>query len=240
MLTVLLESRAARQRRVGSTILSALAHGTVIAAVVALTLPDRGNARQGPDAAAVAPVTYVHPVAPAPDARAAAPRTDAPTEPSIPRIDLPTIDAPVITPTEIPPVDLSVPATTSDQILIGHRSSASSFGASSQSGIPVGGTGGVSDATAVDRAPRILGRAIEPRYPAALRSAGVQGHVLAEFVVDTTGRAELGTLRFPELTNPLFGDAVREALARYRFTPGELAGRKVRTRVAVPFEFRLR
>ena len=63
--------------------------------------------------------------------------------------------------------------------------------------------------------------------------------MLAEFVVDTLGRAELASLRFPELANPLFGHAVREALAHYRFMPGEIAGRRVRTRVALPFEFKL-
>jgi protein TonB len=147
------------------------------------------------------------------------------------------IDFPEFTPRQLPPIDLARPSTTSDQVLIGGPSR--SLTGPGTLGTPIGGPDGVSDASAVDRAPRIAGRAPEPRYPATLRSAGIEGRVLAEFVVDTLGRAELATLRFPELANPLFGDAVREALARYRFLPGEVAGRKVRTRVAVPFEFRL-
>lgn len=236
MLTVLLESRTARPRHVGGTLFSALAHGAMVAAVVALTLPDRGSATAAPDVHPTT-VTFVRtPTAPTAPSRVA-PKSPSPPDASS-RPDLPTIDVPLITPTTIPPVDVSVPVTTSDQLVIGQRMTAFTTGVTVPGSV-VNGAGGASDASAVDRPPRIIGRVIEPRYPAVLRSAGVQGHVLAEFVVDTTGRAELASLRFPELANPLFGDAVREVLARYRFTPGEIAGQKVRTRVAMPFEFRL-
>ncbi len=217
--------------------LSMLMHGAIIAAVVALTLPDRGSARPSPEVHST-PVTYVRPQ-PIPDAGRAAPPTRTSAEPSAPHEDFPRIDIPTITPKGIPPIDLSLPVTSDDHLVIGRHSSTSGEGIADP-GHVVSGSGNAVDASAVDRAPRILGRAPEPRYPATLRSAGVSGHVIAEFVVDTLGRAELGTLRFPELTNPLFGDAVREALERYRFAPGEVAGRKVRTRVAVPFEFRVR
>lgn len=235
MLTVLLESRATPSRHLGGTILSTFVHGGVIATVVALTIPDRGLVRQTPDIRS-APVHYVRPTVPPIDAgHRASPPTRS--NPSAPRPVPPVIDIPVVTSTTIPPIDLAQPGTTSDVVLIGGPSR--TLAGPGALGTPIGGADGVSDASAVDRAPRIAGRALEPRYPATLRSAGIEGRVLAEFVVDTLGRAELATLRFPELANPLFGDAVREALARYRFLPGEVAGRKVRTRVAVPFEFRL-
>lgn len=234
MLAVLLESRATRPRRIGSTFLSACVHGALIAAVVAFTLQDRDGARPAPDVHPTT-VTFVRPTNPP-----ASPPTRSPAEshaePSGPT--LPTIEPPVITPTGIPPVDLTMPGVTSDDIRVGARSDATPSGFGSPT-IPLGGAGDVNDASAVDRAPALVGRALEPRYPPALRSAGVQGRVLAEFVVDTLGRAELTTLRFPALPDPLFGDAVREALARYRFSPGEVAGRKVRTRVVLPFDFRL-
>lgn len=237
MLTVLLESRVARQRHVGGTLVSTLVHGAVIVTVVALTLPGRDRVGPGP-IVSVDTVRFVRPSPPAPDVpprtRATSPSpNDAPSRPHVPVIDVPTI-----TPKKIPPIDLSMPRTRDDEVLIGRRSRALGSDVT-EPGTPVGGAGDVRDVSAVDRAPRVLGRVIEPRYPATLRSAGVEGRVLAEFVVDTLGRAELGTLHFTELASPLFGDAVREALARYRFMPGEIAGRKVRTRVAVPFEFRL-
>jgi protein TonB len=234
MLTVLLESRATPSRHLGGTVLSTLMHGAAIAAVIALTIPD-GNVSRPPGIRPTL-VHYVRPSTPPIDATHRA-QLPSHTEGAAPRQSLPVIDVPVVTPTQIPPIDLAQPNVTSDQVLLGSRSGALSRTGSP--GVPVSGADGVSDASAVDRAPRIAGRAPEPRYPATLRSAGIEGRVLAEFVVDTLGRAELSTLRFPELANPLFGDAVREALARYRFLPGEVAGRKVRTRVAVPFDFRL-
>ena len=237
MLNVLLESRATRQRHAGGTVASMLVHGAVVATIVALTLPGRGSARSAPDIV-VDTIRFIRPMSPTPRPSATTPRSPTPSDQGIPRPNLPTIDVPVLTPTTIPPIDLSAAPTTSDEVVIGRRANEFGSGAAGP-GIPVGGSGEVLDPSAVDRPPRILGRAPEPRYPAALRSAGIPGHVLAEFVVDTLGRAEPGSLRFPELTNPLFGDAVREALARYRFSPGEVAGRKVRTRVAVPFEFRV-
>jgi protein TonB len=235
MLTVLLESRATPSRHLGGTVLSTLMHGAAIAAVIALTLPD-GNVRRTPEIRPI-PVHYVRPSPPPIDAARRAPLPPTHTDGSAPRQGLPVIDVPLITPTHIPPIDLAQPNVTSDQLFLGGRSRVLS--GTDSPGAPVSSADGVSDASAVDRAPRIAGRAPEPRYPATLRSAGIEGRVLAEFVVDTLGRAELGTLRFPELANPLFGDAVREALARYRFLPGEVAGRKVRTRVALPFDFRL-
>jgi periplasmic protein TonB len=238
MLTVLLESRAARPRRLGSTVLSALAHGAVIAVVVALTLPGRGSARPGPTPH-FDTLIFVSPAEPDPVTRSRSARSPARDDVDPTRPTLPTIAVPVITPGEIPPIDLSLPTMTSDQVRIGNRSAPLGGGVVEPGG-PLRGVGDVRDAATVDRAPRLTGRALEPRYPPVLRDAGIEGHVLAEFVVDTLGRAELATLRFPELSNALFGDAVREAITRYRFTPGEMAGRKVRTRVAVPFEFRLR
>jgi protein TonB len=102
-----------------------------------------------------------------------------------------------------------------------------------------GASGAALDEHLVDRAPRVLGRAIEPRYPAALRDAGVQGRVVVQFVVDTLGRAELDELQVVESAHPQFVESVRAALARYRFSPGEAGGRRVRTRVQLPFDFAL-
>ena len=234
MLTVLLESRATPPRRAGSALLSALAHGTLVAALVALTLPGRTRAKPGPD---VHPTTVTY-VAPTPPDAPPASRSAAPSQPATSRSPLPTIEPPVITPVGLPTVEPSLPVNSSADIRIGARADLTSSPVPS-TGSPLGGSGDIHDANMVDRAPALVGRALEPRYPPTLRAAGIQGRVLAEFVVDTLGRAELTTLRFPELPDQRFGDAVREALAQYRFSPGEVAGRKVRTRVAVPFDFRL-
>jgi protein TonB len=78
-----------------------------------------------------------------------------------------------------------------------------------------------------------------PRYPEVLRNAGVEGEVTAIFVVDEKGRAEEGSIRFVRSDNQLFQDAVRVALSRMRFVPAEVAGRRVRQLVQMPFVFTL-
>ncbi len=76
-----------------------------------------------------------------------------------------------------------------------------------------------------------------PRYPDILRQAGVEGEVLAQFVVDTTGRAEMNSYKVLRTTHELFGNAVRNALPSMRFIPAEVGGRKVRQLVQQPFSF---
>ena len=76
-----------------------------------------------------------------------------------------------------------------------------------------------------------------PRYPSMLQSAGIDGSVRAQFVVDTLGRVEQGSFRALESTHDLFTASVREALARARFTPAEAGGRKVRQLVEQTFTF---
>lgn len=77
----------------------------------------------------------------------------------------------------------------------------------------------------------------QPRYPDILRQAGVEGEVLAQFVVDTSGRAEMNSYKVLKTTHELFGNAVKNALAGMRFIPAEVGGRKVRQLVQQPFSF---
>ncbi|MFL5561017.1 MAG: TonB family protein [Gemmatimonadaceae bacterium] len=78
-----------------------------------------------------------------------------------------------------------------------------------------------------------------PPYPAMLRSAGVEGTVLAQFVVDTSGKADMSTFKVLESSHELFTQAVRQALPSYRFFPAEIGGKKVRQVVQQPFTFAL-
>jgi protein TonB len=76
-----------------------------------------------------------------------------------------------------------------------------------------------------------------PRYPESLKSAGVEGSFVVEFVVDSTGRVDPKTLSFPKAAHPAFLRAVRDALLRSRYFPAELAGFKVRQLVSQQFTF---
>lgn len=78
-----------------------------------------------------------------------------------------------------------------------------------------------------------------PRYPDMLRSANVEGEVLVQFVVDTTGRVEHGSIKVLKSSHDLFTNAVRSALGGMRFYPAEIGGRRVKQLVQQPFNFTL-
>src|SRR5439155_23731610 len=61
-----------------------------------------------------------------------------------------------------------------------------------------------------------------PRYPDMLRSANVEGEVLAQFVVDADGRAEMNTFKVLKSSHDLFTNAVKAALVNMRFYPAEV------------------
>jgi TonB family protein len=78
-----------------------------------------------------------------------------------------------------------------------------------------------------------------PRYPDMLRSAHVEGTVLAQFVVDTLGHADMSTFKVLKSTHDLFTDAVLKSLPNMRFQPAEVGGKKVKQLLQMPFEFNL-
>src|ERR1051325_6562131 len=78
-----------------------------------------------------------------------------------------------------------------------------------------------------------------PRYPEMLKSANVEGTVLAQFVVDTTGHVEPGSFKVLKSDHDLFTQSVKAALNNMRFLPAEVGGRKVKQLVQQPFQFQL-
>jgi TonB family protein len=74
-------------------------------------------------------------------------------------------------------------------------------------------------------------------YPQSLYAAGVGGTVIAEFVVDEQGRVEGETFGIVASSNPLFSDAVKEAVLTAVFTPARRKGAAVRQLVQQPFRF---
>lgn len=76
-----------------------------------------------------------------------------------------------------------------------------------------------------------------PIYPPALSNSNVHGQVLVQFVVDTTGKAEMDTFKVLESSDVLFNSAVRHAVTDYEFEPATIAHRKVKQLVQMPFCF---
>ena len=234
MFATLLESRAPRTRRTGGTALSLLAHGALIAGAVGLTATSTSGATDAPKPPRP-DLTYVITPPPAPSPAPPSASTSSATQAPAPRRVVIDIDG--VVPPTLPPIDLGGPRIDAADVVIGHGGASvpSTPGATGGHGL----AGEIVNEREVDRAPGVIGAAPTPRYPEALRGAGITGRVVVQFVVDTLGRAEPG-LEVIEAARPEFVDAVRAVLPRYRFTAGEAAGRKVRTRVQVPFDFTLR
>ena len=78
-----------------------------------------------------------------------------------------------------------------------------------------------------------------PRYPDELRKARIEGEVVAEFVVDTSGRVDPTTFKVLRSSHSLFTETVRTGLANMKFSPAEVGGRKVKELIEMPFNFSL-
>lgn len=76
-----------------------------------------------------------------------------------------------------------------------------------------------------------------PHYPESMRQAMIEGEVLAQFVVDTLGQAEMETFKVLRSPHPDFTRAVWAGLPALRFTPAEFDSHKVRQLVQEPFVF---
>jgi TonB family protein len=89
----------------------------------------------------------------------------------------------------------------------------------------------------VEEAARIAEGSVVPLYPDSLWRARTPGRVVAEFVVDTAGVIETGSLRIVSTTHPYFASAVKAALEEGAFRPAVLGGKSVRQIVQLPFVF---
>ena len=79
-----------------------------------------------------------------------------------------------------------------------------------------------------------------PQYPAALRDAKIEGELLVQFVVDTSGLVELQTFKVLRSSDERFSEAVRLAVPGFRFTPAvHRDGRRVKQLTQRPFAFAL-
>ncbi|MFN8669188.1 MAG: TonB family protein [Gemmatimonadaceae bacterium] len=232
------ESSQRRQRSAGSTIASAIIHATVIGGTLVAT----GMSAERPRYPKVQPENIVFVKSHDIDQPALKrPRVStAERPPVIPREILAPLPStvsvvvdPSIVPTGVPPVDaaLGVPFDSTARASDGAGSGAASSSGSGDSGTPM-------TAFTVDREVVPL-RGVAPRYPSLLASANIEGMVVMQFVVDTLGRVERGSLDVVRADHALFEQSVREALARMRFVPAEAGGRKVRQLVEQPFTFAL-
>jgi protein TonB len=81
-------------------------------------------------------------------------------------------------------------------------------------------------------------RMARPRYPGLAESMGVSGRVGVEFVIDTAGVPEPGSITVTDANYSDFAEAAVKAIRESRFHPGTVQGCPVRVvvRTAVVFK----
>jgi len=89
----------------------------------------------------------------------------------------------------------------------------------------------------VERPATVARGSSAPRYPDPLRVAGVEGEVLAQFVVNADGTVDVSTFKVLQSTHDLFTQSVRSALGNMRYQPAMVGDRAVRQLVQAPFTF---
>ena len=231
MLRTLLESQATPTRRSGGTLVSVGVHTAVIALAIA------GTARAVSPPAVDPPrrdtITYVTPTRPN-DHRTRIPTTGQNRGPYVPLVKRVLI-APVKIPNQLPPIDFTR-APVDENTFGGPMKLADP---SPDGGLSRRSIDDVYTRDLVEKAVAPLPGNPAPAYPAALRSAQIEGEVVARFVVDTAGRAEPASISFPAATHPQFSDAVRQALLRSRYLAAIVRGHPVRQLVEQRFAFTL-
>lgn len=239
----LVESGRKRNMTVGGGILSLLLHIGLISLAVfgAARVAVEATPREKQER-----IVFIAPpkppeVAPAPKRTAPKPAVPAkkdpvPAVPELPK-EPPLVIPPVNIPDKLPEIDSSKAVTNEeDFVRRGKTPAPVSTGESTGTG-PAPIKTGLYQASEVDVSPSVIGGYSTPEYPESLRRAGIEGQAVVEFVVDARGRVDMATFTVIEATHPSFVSAVRDALPRMRFRPGQVRGKKVNTRVRIPFSF---
>jgi TonB family protein len=88
----------------------------------------------------------------------------------------------------------------------------------------------------VDLWPKSLWRR-PPQYPSSMRDAGITGKAIIDFLVEPDGHTSQVQVQFA--TNQTFGEAAKEAIEQWLFTPAVRNGVPVRIRMEEPIIFDL-
>jgi protein TonB len=234
MFNNLLESKPKKEKRAGGTLVSIVLHSVLIAGAVYAT----ANAAIQNEKPRQEKIDFVE----TPKEEPPPPKDEPPPPPPPDVVAAPpppkgfqVLTAPVEIPDVIPEIDLSKKVT--DEADFSGKGTAGGVAKGVEGGKAIVQTDQPYFEFQVEKPVVPAPGSTSPRYPDMLRQAGVEGEVLAQFVVDTTGRAEAGSLKVLKSSHDLFVQSVRNALPNMRFIPAEVGGRKVKQLVQQPFTF---
>lgn len=225
----LLESKRRSQKSLGHTAISVALH----AAAITLAVYATANARDVIKATVEVQIPIYPPQpqkpAPAHPPVSRTPRTQTSVAPREP-----VIDPPIVVPDKLPAIDPSGREWPPESLFAigrgGNDSREWASGSAIEEGEPWLESQVEKPALPRDGNP-------SPAYPSTLERSRVEGTVLAQFVVDTLGRADMRTFEVLASTNDLFSASLRVALVRWRFYPAEVGGHKVKQIVQLPLKF---
>jgi periplasmic protein TonB len=158
------------------------------------------------------------------------PPEQQPVQLDVPLKGFQTVIAPDVIPTNIPPVNLSEKFDPKDYSGTGVE------GGIATGMVPTGNE--VFLEAIVEEKPSVLsGPSLQ--YPELLRQAGIQGRVMVQAIIDTTGRAEPNSIKVISSPNPGFDPPARNYVLKALFRPARVHGRAVRVLINIPIDFKI-
>ena len=76
-------------------------------------------------------------------------------------------------------------------------------------------------------------------YPTLLQQARIEGVVMIEAIIDTSGRAEPNSVTVLTTANPGFNQNAKNYVLKALFRPARIYGRAVRVLIQLPVEFKM-
>ncbi|MBA2685418.1 MAG: energy transducer TonB [Gemmatimonadaceae bacterium] len=227
----LIDSKRTTEKSVRGTLVSVAIHAAIITLAVIATA-SAGEVHRAPPEKLIKlyPPTPSRPEVPhtnPPASRPAHPRA-----PALPRE--PKFVPPIVIPTTLPPIDPSASTTPAESLFTSRTGGDGRNVSTPGTGVDVGQP---YDESQVEKPALARGGNPSPRYPSVLESSRVEGTVLAQFVVDTLGRAEMSTFKILDSSNDLFSASLERALSTWRFYPAEAGGHRVKQIVQLPLKF---
>lgn len=261
MMNTLLESRPRKKRATGGTVFSVVFHTTIVLFAVFATARASVPKDDEPRAQKVNFVKTAEPPKPVekkPEPPPPPPKVKKPVIehhsrplPPAPKAEVAppkgfkTLEAPVTIATKIPDIDLSAKITNPDDFSGKGAKGGSSTGTEGSNGTKEGAAAGSAIDTnkpyaefEVERVVSAISGTSIP-YPESMRTSGVEGKVEAQFVVNENGRVETSTFKVLSSSNPMFTQAVRDALSRMKFRPAQIGKTNVSQVVQQAFLFQL-
>ncbi len=229
MFNQLLESKAKKQKMAGGTVFSIVLHTVLISAAVYATAR-AGSKDEKAKAEKIQFVEMKKEPPKVPDKPP--PPKEVVVKPPPPK-GFQVLRAPVKIDIKIPEIDLSKAVTNESDF----------SGKGVKGGTGSGVVGGIANANQtyfefqVEKPAEMLAESPKPKYPSVLESSGIAGEVQAQFVVSSSGKADMDSFKVLKSTNELFTQAVKNVLPRMKFSPAMIGGKPVNQLVQQSFQF---